>query len=497
MKTQILFLVSLFLTLSACQPNEKVFITGELVGYKKSTPILYSVMPFRTVPDKTDTIFADDNGRFSIELKIDKPQLIFFYGKQDSAYFYCPALLIKSGENHFVNFSLTKDISNNESYSVKGPNSEGQKILFSSFDNGWRGSNLFTDQWNLNDSTIIKDSLARKIERTLLPFQQLLSTKKIDKDFYKYANNNIRYYFAYQLENEIEDLFVKKNDLPQKEQLEIISTKIFSDFPISGDDILNSSVLTDYLYFYLAHLKRMNKTEYDSFSSKGLAQTYELNELKEVVTPEVYRYYAIEYIWSRAGWKDKETLDLFDQYKKDYPNYTSSYYYKKLEKESIPAILELYSRNTDQLPPETVILDNEKPILSFKELIANFPGKPIFIDCWATWCGPCIGDFQYNEPLKQFLKNNKIEMVYIAYEKTQNTEKWKAFINEYNLIGSHLMANDSIKKDLLRNLGIEQSDLRIPKYILINKNGQIVLKDALRPSDEEKLLDQIRMTLKL
>jgi hypothetical protein len=339
MKTQILFLVSLFLTLSACQPNEKVFITGELVGYKKSTPILYSVMPFRTVPDKTDTIFADDNGRFSIELKIDKPQLIFFYGKQDSAYFYCPALLIKSGENHFVNFSLTKDISNNESYSVKGPNSEGQKILFSSFDNGWRGSNLFTDQWNLNDSTIIKDSLARKIERTLLPFQQLLSTKKIDKDFYKYANNNIRYYFAYQLENEIEDLFVKKNDLPQKEQLEIISTKIFSDFPISGDDILNSSVLTDYLYFYLAHLKRMNKTEYDSFSSKGLAQTYELNELKEVVTPEVYRYYAIEYIWSRAGWKDKETLDLFDQYKKDYPNYTSSYYYKKLEKESIPAIL--------------------------------------------------------------------------------------------------------------------------------------------------------------
>jgi thiol-disulfide isomerase/thioredoxin len=130
-------------------------------------------------------------------------------------------------------------------------------------------------------------------------------------------------------------------------------------------------------------------------------------------------------------------------------------------------------------------------------LIANFPGKPIFIDCWATWCGPCIGDFQYNEPLKQFLKNNKIEMVYIAYEKTQNTEKWKAFINEYNLIGSHLMANDSIKKDLLRNLGIEQSDLRIPKYILINKNGQIVLKDALRPSDEEKLLDQIRMTLKL
>jgi thiol-disulfide isomerase/thioredoxin len=496
MKSQAYFLLAILVAFCSCQPNKKVLITGELVGYKKSTPIFYSVMPFRTIADKTDTLFADDNGRFSIELTIDKPQVFNFYGKQDTGYFYCPALLIKPGENHTVTCSLTKDTRSTNSYSVKGQNSEGQKILFFSFDNGWRGSNLFTDKWNLSDSIIIWDSLNRKIERTLMPFQQLLSSKKIDKDFYKYARNNIRYYFAYQLENEIEDLIFKKADLPQKNQLVILSSKIFKEFPVSGEDILNSSVLTDYLDYYLAYIKRLNKSEYDSFASKGLMQTYELKKLKEVISPLLYKYFAIEYIWSRAGWKDKETLALFDQYKRDYPDYTGNRYYLMLEKESIPAIKELYLSNNDQLPPEIVILDKEKPILSIKELIAYFPGKPIFIDCWATWCGPCIGEFQFNEPLKEFLKKNKIEMVYIAFEKNPNIEKWKAFLKKYNLAGHHLMVNDSIRNDLLKNLQIDKSGFYIPRYILIDKKGQIVLKDALRPSDETKLLDQIKMTLK-
>jgi thiol-disulfide isomerase/thioredoxin len=238
------------------------------------------------------------------------------------------------------------------------------------------------------------------------------------------------------------------------------------------------------------NLKRNNKQEYDSFASRGLAQTYDLKKLKEVLAPEVYKYFAIEYIWSRAGWKDKETLDLFEQYKKEFPGYTSSMYYKMIVKESIQAL------KTEQLSPEIDILDIEKPILSIKELITLFPGKPIFIDCWATWCGPCIGDFQFNQPLKEFLKKNKIEMVYIAFEKNPNIEKWRAFIKEYNLTGHHIMINDSIKNDLVKILQIEKSSFTIPKYILIDKNGQIVLKDALRPSDETKLLDQIKMTLK-
>jgi thiol-disulfide isomerase/thioredoxin len=497
MKTQTFFLIAIMIALSACQSNKKVLITGELEGYKKTTPILYSVMPFRTMPDKTDTIRADDNGRFSIELTIDKPQIFSFYCKQDTGYFFSPTLLIKPGDKYFVTCSLTKDPRDKKSSTVKGSNSEGQKILFDSFDNGWRGSNLFTDKWNLKDSLTIKDSLNIKIERTLVPFQQLLSAKMIDMDFYNYAKNNVRYYFAYQLENEIEQVLSQKSEIPQKEQLEIISNKIFIDYPVSGDDILNSSVLTDYLNHYLYHLKRINKIEYDSFTLKGLAQTYELNNLKKVVTPEVFKYFAIEYIWGRAGWKDKETLALFDQYKQDYPGYTSSIYYKMLEKESIPAIKELYSANTDQLPSEIVIMDKEKPILSIKELASLLRDKPIFIDCWATWCGPCIGEFQFNEPLKEFLKKNKIEMVYIAFEKSPNIEKWKGFIKKYNLAGYHMMVNDSINSDLVRNLGIEKSNFAIPRYILINKKGQIVLKDAFSPSDKEKLFDQIRMTLKL
>ena len=64
-----------------------------------------------------------------------------------------------------------------------------------------------------------------------------------------------------------------------------------------------------------------------------------------------------------------------------------------------------------KLPKGTYILDKEKPIDTFEELTQNLSGKAFFIDCWATWCSPCIEQFQYGESLKEFLKMNGIEIL--------------------------------------------------------------------------------------
>ena len=57
------------------------------------------------------------------------------------------------------------------------------------------------------------------------------------------------------------------------------------------------------------------------------------------------------------------------------------------------------------------LLDREKPINTFEELTSKFAGKAFFIDCYATWCSPCIEEFQYKEELKVFLNKHNIEFI--------------------------------------------------------------------------------------
>ena len=38
---------------------------------------------------------------------------------------------------------------------------------------------------------------------------------------------------------------------------------------------------------------------------------------------------------------------------------------------------------------EVVIVEDHLQINSFDELTAKFKGKVLYIDIWATWCGPC------------------------------------------------------------------------------------------------------------
>ena len=72
-----------------------------------------------------------------------------------------------------------------------------------------------------------------------------------------------------------------------------------------------------------------------------------------------------------------------------------------------------YLNNKWVLPESTYILDKENEIKSLKELTDILQGKPLYLDCWATWCAPCFEEFKHNEELKSFLKSEGIEMVYI------------------------------------------------------------------------------------
>ena len=159
-----------------------------------------------------------------------------------------------------------------------------------------------------------------------------------------------------------------------------------------------------------------------------------------------------------------------------------------------PEKYEDYLKTKWDLPESTYILDKEKPVTSFAELAGKLKGKPFFIDCWATWCSPCIEEFQYNTQLQEFLKNNNIELVYIAFDKKLNDAKWLYYIRKYNLRGYNMRINDDFVSDFDR---ITHWSSALPSYFIVGGKGKIVQEQLLHPSDKEKLFEQILEKLTL
>ncbi|MDR1764264.1 MAG: TlpA family protein disulfide reductase [Dysgonamonadaceae bacterium] len=135
------------------------------------------------------------------------------------------------------------------------------------------------------------------------------------------------------------------------------------------------------------------------------------------------------------------------------------------------------------------IIDNNK-INSLKDLSLQegIKGNYIFVDLWATWCAPCKHEFKNNEELhKLFSQYKNIVTVYISIDKPDRKEIWRKDVDYYNLEGFNLIASENLYKDIQLKLNGKIQAVGIPRYILLDSNGNIVNDDLPRPSSLAEL----------
>ncbi len=135
----------------------------------------------------------------------------------------------------------------------------------------------------------------------------------------------------------------------------------------------------------------------------------------------------------------------------------------------------------------------KKNYTSFQDLLEQFQGKNLLIDIWATWCHPCVADFRYKNVVKPFIENQTIQLLYISIDKPQWEDRWRQSMKYNELEGYHVRANNELIIDMWKVLGGDVG--AIPRYALVDKNGEIFLNTAARPSDDEKLTEQINRLL--
>ena len=115
-----------------------------------------------------------------------------------------------------------------------------------------------------------------------------------------------------------------------------------------------------------------------------------------------------------------------------------------------------------------------------KRLIATNPDRVLYIDVWATWCGPCIKQMPYSEEFSKLFESEPITFVYLCTGGSR--DEWKETIGRLDLSGVHLYLSDSEKMDLMKRFNIKG----IPHYLLFDQEGVMVDYGIhLRPSIPE------------
>ncbi|WP_418603522.1 TlpA family protein disulfide reductase [Hwangdonia sp.] len=114
----------------------------------------------------------------------------------------------------------------------------------------------------------------------------------------------------------------------------------------------------------------------------------------------------------------------------------------------------------------------------------DLKGKYVYIDVWATWCGPCKAEIPFLKKVEKAYHNKNIEFVSISVDVAQNRDKWKQMIADKELGGIQLLADNNFKSQFVDDYAIRG----IPRFILIDPQGHIVSANAPRPSSD-KLID--------
>ena len=125
-----------------------------------------------------------------------------------------------------------------------------------------------------------------------------------------------------------------------------------------------------------------------------------------------------------------------------------------------------------------VDLNDEKHAnLSLDDVLKKYKGNVIYLDFWASWCGPCKREMPYSKKVKEEYHGKDVVFVYMSTDK--NAAQWESMIAQLEIPGEHYRASVKVRQEIVDQFNLQY----IPRYVLINKDGKVADPNAKRPSD--------------
>ncbi|RNA60500.1 TlpA family protein disulfide reductase [Chryseobacterium nematophagum] len=462
MKKALIFILLGLLLLGCKQNDAPTYVEGTTKGF--SPKELY-ISSYNSIV--TDTISVDSISHFKKEFKLKSADFFTIYDRDGNTF----SLYLEPGKKNNITLNnkrnevvVTGDLSiENKLYSElqKGNDSLTKKVQ-----GEYAKLNEVAFLEKMKDFEVAQNRLINKISQK----------EKLNPDFVKLLQQDILYtslgwkqYYPMISGN------IEKTDEKSATALKAYYAKI--DESIKEDSILlklNSyrEVMDRRVLIDLS--QKMGKDE-----SFDYVMEY-LNEIKATIQSPTIRA-EVSYDFLKMGLsmaKDKKAI--MDMYKS---------FGAKGEK--LQAIEKIYAK-LKKIEP-----GNPAPDFSYADVdgkaytLTDFKGKILYIDIWATWCGPCKGEIPHLKALEKSFEGKDIAFVSISLDSDKDIEKWKTFVKKNKLGGIQLHADG----DFNSKIATEYQINAIPRFILIGKDGKIINSDAERPTDEKKIKQVLEKAL--
>ncbi|NWJ52068.1 MAG: TlpA family protein disulfide reductase [Bacteroidetes bacterium] len=210
---------------------------------------------------------------------------------------------------------------------------------------------------------------------------------------------------------------------------------------------------------------------------------HRLDKVNKVYTGKA-KEYALNYLMSDEI-ESCRSLENINGLKKQFSPYISNLkdlHYKRYLNARFSERVAGFMRTQVGKPAPDFVLENN---LGKTYRLVDFKGKVVYLDLWASWCGPCRAETPHFKVLYDKFRNND-QIAFISIAVSDGNSAWKKALEEDKPDWIQLIDKDNTVANsyVLGN---------IPKFILIDKKGNIVNFNTPRPSSGEeivKLLNQ-------
>ncbi len=436
---------------------------------KSGVPIATTIVATINNAPYPNIIFSDDNnrfeaqivnGQFSINTNLSQPALyIVTYGRDKSTVFINPGdtLFIKADGQRFSrtlgfegnltneNIYLTeKALLDRQRYSTKVKDYKLQESEFIAAMNYSRQQ---------NQSEFDKTVKEKKFNPA---FVELMNNEII----YEWASDRVNYKLYHEFYNQIENLELSDQYYDFLKELNYDDAKLLGS--VKYKEFISN-------YTILSAQKELESDKKLSAQDNGEALAkfnFIKSAFKNTEVADFLMYSTLKrHIQYEGANGTQELIDLFNT--------------RSTNENHKAAILKDYSVWKNLAEGQAAPTFNYADMNGKLYGLENFKGKYVYIDVWATWCGPCRKELPHLEELQEKYKGND-EIVFTSISIDQDDNAWRKMVTEQQMKGVQLLADNAWQSSIVRDYKING----IPRFLLIGPDGNIISVNAPRPSSE-------------
>ncbi len=269
---------------------------------------------------------------------------------------------------------------------------------------------------------------------------------------YEWAEQMVSYWIGYYMQNGRERPVLPADYYDVLDQVKLVDEVAIGISHYQNFLEYNFDRLEDEAY------ERAQREQLSEEQCRDLLETYtRYNQAKRLLHGKVLYFLLAGEIVSDFQWghfdQGEQRLAEFLQ-DNPYPEYTE--------------VVEEVVRKASKLKPGQPAPDFTLDDLQGQSVsLSDFRGQAVFLDFWASWCGPCIEDLPHLAKIKQQAQNQKI--VFLSISLDASVKQWCQAVEAHTLTGVHVHAPGGWQAAVAQLYQVRS----IPSYFLVGPDGRM------------------------